>query len=241
MIRVYADHESLSRGAAEFFVAQAEAAIEARGRFSVALSGGSTPQRAYELLAQAPLRGRVGWSRSHVFWGDERCVPPDDPRSNALKAAKALLDHVPIPAAQIHPIACAESPRNSARHYEALLRSFFGDGAPRFDLIFLGLGDNGHTASLFPDTPVLRESERWIAETYVEEQKLYRVTLTPPIINQALVAAFLVSGASKARVVKKVLEGPRDQMGLPAQLVQPESNGGTLYWLLDNEAASELR
>ncbi|MGA2401003.1 MAG: 6-phosphogluconolactonase [Syntrophobacteraceae bacterium] len=241
MIRIYSDLESLSRGAAELFVTQAEAAFKARGRFSVALSGGSTPQKTYETLARAPLRDRIAWNHVHVFWGDERCVTPGDPRGNALSAERSLLGHVPVPAAQIHPIHCAESPEYAARQYEALLRSFFAGGPPRFDLILLGLGENGHTASLFPDSSALREHERWAAEVYVAEQALYRVTLTPPLINQAASVAFIVSGASKAQVLKEVLEGPRDPMRLPAQLVQPELHGGDVYWLVDSEAASHLK
>lgn len=241
MIRIYSDFESLSQGAAELFVAQAQAALKGRGRFSVALSGGSTPQRTYEILAHAPLRDRVAWDRVHVFWGDERCVPPEDPRGNALTAKRSLLDHVGVPEAQIHPIHCAESPEYTARQYEALLRSFFAGGPPRFDLVLLGLGENGHTASLFPGTLALREQERWAAEVYVAEQDLYRVTLTPPIVNQAASVAFIVSGASKSQVLKEVLEGPWDPMRLPAQLVRPELHGGDVYWLVDSEAASHLR
>lgn len=240
MIRIYSDFESLSQGVAELFVTRAEAALKARGRFSVALSGGSTPQKTYEILARAPIRDRLAWSRVHVFWGDERCVPPGDTRSNVLMAERALLSHVPIPAVQIHPIHCAESPEDAARRYEALLRSFFADGPPRLDLILLGLGENGHTASLFPDTRVLREQERWAAEVYVAEQSLYRVTLTAPIINKAACVAFIISGASKAQVLKEVLEGPRDPMRLPAQLVKPELHGGEVYWLADKEAGSYL-
>jgi 6-phosphogluconolactonase len=240
VIRIYSSHESLSEAAAELFVARAEAAIKARGRFSVALSGGSTPRRTYEILARAPFRDRVAWSHVHVFWGDERCVPPDDPRGNALMAQGALLAHVPIPRARIHPIQCAESPESAARQYEAVLRSFFAGGPPRLDLILLGLGEDGHTASLFPHTSVLREKERWAAEVYIAEQALYRVTLTPTIINQAACVAFLVSGAAKAHVLEEVLEGPRDPVRLPAQFVQPELHGGDVHWLVDNEAASCL-
>jgi 6-phosphogluconolactonase len=241
VIRIYSDFASLSLGAAELFVAKAEAAIKARGRFSVALSGGSTPEKSYETLARKPLRDRVAWSHVHIFWGDERCVPPADPRGNALMAKRALLDHVPIPATHIHPIHCAESPESAARQYEELLRSFLAGGPPRLDLILLGLGENGHTASLFPDTWALREHERWSAAVYVAEQGLYRVTLTPPIINRATSVAFIVSGASKAQVLKEVLEGPRDPMRLPAQLVQPELHGGDVCWLADSEAASRLK
>lgn len=238
MISVFEELEALSRGAAEFFVCLAREAVAARGRFSVALSGGSTPRRTYELLAQPPFRDETPWSQCHFFWGDERCVDPDDPRSNAHMAREALLQHPIILPGQVHPMVCAPTPASGAWSYEALLRNFFGADEPRFDLILLGLGVNGHTASLFPGDPVLRESERWVAEVYVAEQNLYRLTLTAAIINQARVVAFLVSGAAKAAVVQEVRQGPTDPKRLPAQLIQPER--GELHWLLDQAAARSI-
>jgi 6-phosphogluconolactonase len=236
MIRVYADLESVSRAAADLIAAQANLAVAARGRFSLALSGGSTPRRTYELLAAPPFKDQAPWDRMHVFWGDERCVPPDDPRSNARMAREAWLDHVPIPAGQIHPIDCAGDPDAAARDYEAGLRKFFAGAAPRLDLVLLGLGDNGHTASLFPGTPVLQERERWAAAVYVAAGDLYRVTLTAPLINQAAHVVFLVAGGAKAAVLRDVLHGPRDPARLPAQLIRPD--GGELLWLADREAAA---
>jgi len=238
MIQVYDDLESLSHAAAELFVRRAQQAVQARGRFSVALAGGHTPRRTYELLAQRPLRDRVPWAQVHVFWGDERCVPPDDPRSNARMAREALLDHVPVPAEQIHPIRCAQAPREAAERYEDLLRDFFAGQPPRFDLVFLGLGENGHTASLFPDTPVLDERERWVAEVYVAEQGLYRVTLTAPLLNRARLILCLVAGAAKAPVLHEVLKGPSEPRQLPAQLIRPMDS--ELLWFVDREAASLL-
>ena len=238
VLRVYPDPESLSRAAAELFLELAEAAVAARGRFSVALSGGSTPRRTYELLSRPPFRDRAPWDRVYAFWGDERCVPADDPRRNALLAHRALLDAVPLPPEQIYPILCHPQPEEAAARYEALLKSFFAGGPPRFDLIFLGLGENGHTASIFPYTPVLKEAKRWVAAVYVAEEDLYRVTLTPVLLNQARHAAFLVAGKAKAGVLKEVLNGPFDPLRLPAQLIRPE--GEKPLWLLDQEAASEL-
>ncbi|MCL4502260.1 MAG: 6-phosphogluconolactonase [Deltaproteobacteria bacterium] len=235
MIQIFADLAALSRGAAEFFVSAAQQAVAARGRFSVALSGGATPRWTYELLAQPPFRDEAPWAQTHVFWGDERCVDPNDPRSNARLAREALLQHVPIPAGQVYPMVCTPYPAAGARSYETLLRNFFGDAAPCFDLILLGLGENGHTASLFPGTPVLREQERWVAEVYVAEQDMYRLTLAAAVINQARLVAFLVAGAAKAKVVQEVRQGPRDPRRLPAQLIRPEK--GELYWLLDKDAA----
>jgi 6-phosphogluconolactonase len=236
MIWIYADLESLSHAAAGIFVQQARQAVQAHGRFSVALSGGHTPRRTYELLAQPPFRDRVAWTQVHIFWGDERCVPPDHPRSNERMVRQALLDHVPIPPAQIHPIRCVQAPSEAAEQYEALLQEFYGDQPPSFDLIFLGLGDDGHTASLFPETPVLREQERWVSAVQVPGQEFDRVTLTAPLINQAALVTFLVVGIAKAGGLRAVLEGPSDPHRLPAQLIQPMQ--GELQWLVDQEASS---
>jgi 6-phosphogluconolactonase len=236
MIWVYENLESLSHAAAGIFVQQARQAVEAHGRFSVALSGGHTPRRTYELLARPPFRDRVAWTQVHVFWGDERCVPPDHPRSNERMVRQALLDHVPVPPAQIHPIRCIQSPQEAAEQYEALLQEFFRDQPPSFDLIFLGLGEDGHTASLFPETPVLSEQERWVSDVHMVGQELDRVTLTAPLINQAALVTFLVAGIAKAGSLRAVLEGLSDPHRLPAQLIQPTQ--GELQWLVDQEASS---
>jgi 6-phosphogluconolactonase len=238
MIQVYPDPESLSRAAAALLVMQANLAVAARGRFSVALSGGATPRRTYELLAATPLKDQAPWDRMHVFWGDERGVPLNDPRSNARMAQEAWLDHVPIPKDQIHPLDCSQAPAAAGRQYEAQLREFFAGRPPRLDLVLLGLGDDGHTASLFPGTPVLEERERWVAAVHLDEQNLYRVTMTAPLINQAAMVAFLVAGKSKAGVLQEVLHGPRDPGRLPAQLIQPQN--GDLLWLADLAAAARL-
>lgn len=239
MIQIYSDPEATSRAAAELFTKEAQQAIRTHGRFTVSLAGGQTPKRIYELLAQPPFATQVPWGNVHVFWGDERYVPADDPRSNARMASQALLDHVPIPKQQIHPIAQAYSPHEAAEQYEAALRQHFGQEAPRFDLVLLGLGDNGHTASLFPDTPVLREQVRWVAEVYVAEQDMYRVTLTAPLLNQAALIAFVVTGSGKADVLPQVIEGAYEPQRLPAQLIKPAA--GQLLWLLDRSAAVRLK
>ena len=238
MIWLYDDYEALSNAAAGIFVQQARQAAQTKGSFSVALAGGHTPQRTYQLLARPPYSDRIPWGQAHIFWGDERCVPLSDPRSNARLARQALLDRVPVPRAQIHPILCTGAPQIAAEQYESLLQAFFGDQPPCFDLIFLGLGQNGHTASLFPGTSALKEREHWVTAVHTGEQEIDRVTLTAPIINRAAVVAFLVSGSSKAGVLKEVLEGREDSERLPAQLIQPAD--GELHWLLDREAASLL-
>jgi 6-phosphogluconolactonase len=239
MIKVFADLQALSHAAAWLFADEASRAIEARGRFSVLLAGGETPRCAYEILARQPLRDMVPWEQVHFFWGDERYVPSDDPRSNVKMARQALLDHVPIPAAHIHPIPYRSSPRESAVEYEDILRAFFSAGQPRFDLVFLGLGENGHTASLFPGTSAVEERERWVTEVYVAEQGLYRITLTLPLINRTELVAFIVAGGGKALILRKVLEGPLEPRRIPAQMVKPLN--GTLLWLVDQEAARLLR
>jgi 6-phosphogluconolactonase len=238
MIEVYPDLESLSRAAAALMVEQANRAAAARGRFSVALAGGATPRRTYELLAAPPLVNQAPWDRVHVFWGDERCVPLTDPRSNARLAKAAWLDRVPIPAAQIHPINCASDPAAAARQYETKLRKFFAGQPPILDLILLGLGEDGHTASLFPGTLALAECERWVAAVNVAHQDLNRITLTVPLINQAAMVVFLVAGGAKAGILRQALHGPRDPVRLPAQLIRPHN--GELRWLVDLTAAASL-
>jgi 6-phosphogluconolactonase len=239
MIRVLPDLESLGRTAAELLVQQARQAISDHGRFSLVLSGGRTPRHTYELLSKDPFRDQLSWGQVHVFWCDERCVPPHDPRSNEHMARQALLDHVPIPAAQIHPIRCAQRPHEAAKKYQDLIRTFFKGQEARFDFVLLGVGENGHTASLFPKTYVLDERARWAVELCVDDQDLHRVTLTAPIINGAAMVAFLVTGTSKARALQEILEGPFDPHRLPAQLIHPAS--GRIIWLVDKEAAALLK
>ncbi|MGA3119036.1 MAG: 6-phosphogluconolactonase [Syntrophobacteraceae bacterium] len=240
VVCVYADYEALSRAAAELFLRRANEAINDHGRFIVALSGGHTPERAYELLAGPAFNSQVDWGRVHIFWGDERCVPPNDPRSNARMAREKLLDHVPVPPEQVHTIDCANSAKDCARSYESLLRSFFNGGPGHFDLIFLGLGTDGHTVSLFPGMPALREKARWVTEVYSEKDGIYRVTLTAPILNQSSVLAFIVSGDSKAEVLREVLTQRPESERFPARLIKPDSYEGKLYWLVDRNSASLL-
>jgi len=238
MIRVLSDPEALSLKAAGIFVQQAQSSVNRRGRFCVALSGGRTPGHLYEILAGPLFLNKVPWERTHIFWGDERCVPADDKKNNALMARQMLLDHVPVPPDQIHPILCHEAPAKSAEHYRDLLYDFYGGGPPVFDLVLLGLGENGHTASLFPYDEILKDQDAWTSAVYVQEQDMSRVTLMPAVINRARLVVFLVSGDSKASVLKEVIAGPADPFRLPAQLIRPES--GELVWLADKAAAALL-
>lgn len=236
------DLAEISRKAAELFVQISRLAIQHNGRFSVALSGGNTPRALYSLLATDAYRTKIDWSKVHVFWGDERCVPPDDEQSNYRMARETLLLHVPIPQPNIHRIR-AEMPDHNvaAEDYEKQLRSFFQfeSDLPRFDLILLGMGPDGHTASLFPGTAALQDTTHLVIANYVEKFGTFRITLTYPVINNAANILFLVSGADKAQVLKEILEGKNQPELYPSQKINPTN--GTLRFLVDREAASMLK
>ena len=237
-LQIYPDASSLAIAAAERIVGLADEAIKHHAGFSIALSGGSTPKTLYELLATPIYSERVDWSNVHVFWGDERCVPPDDIESCYRMARETLLDHVPISPANIRRIQGEIPPEEAATKYERLLHHFFGNQSPRFDLILLGMGDDGHTASLFPGTKALSEEKRWVIENYVEAKQMWRITLTKTAINAAANLIFLVSGAGKAERLRQVLEGNYERDKLPSQLIRPEN--GSLLWLVDQDAAALL-
>ncbi|MDZ4865084.1 MAG: 6-phosphogluconolactonase [Gemmatimonadota bacterium] len=245
-IDVFPTSDDLASAAADRFVSAADDAIRASGRFAVALSGGATPKRVYARLATEPYVSRVEWSRVHWFWGDERCVPPDDPASNYRMASDALLDRIPILEATVHRIRGEDHPAVAAAAYEQTLRETFATpaGAPqrtpraRFDLVLLGMGANGHTASLFPGMTAVRERERWVMAEYVEAVSMWRVTLTPLLLNAASDVMFLVAGPEKAAMLHRVLEGPYQPNALPAQAIVPAD--GHPLWLVDAAAAADL-
>lgn len=238
MITVFKDTAALSRAAAELFVQTAREAVAQHGRFTVALTGGSSPVQLYRLLAQPPYREQVPWQQTYIFWGDERWVPLTDERSNAKMALDAFLRQVPVPEGQIYPMWGEGEPEEFAQHYEQLLQQHFYQQPPRFDLILLGMGDDGHTASLFPGTEVLREDSRWVWAYYLTPQSMYRITLTAPLINQAHKIVFLTFGANKAPALYEVLEGNPNPEQYPSQLIQPQH--GEVHWLVDEAAASRL-
>ncbi len=238
-LRVYPDSGLLMRAAAERFVSLYEAASARQGHFSVALAGGSTPQGLYGLLADEMFSRYIDWSQVHFFWGDERCVPPDHADSNYRMARLALFDHVNIPSGNIHRIHAEKDPFQAADEYEAELYQFFkgrGDQV-RLDLVLLGMGEDGHTASLFPGTAALEETERLVVANEVPQLATWRITLTAPVLNAAHNVLFLVSGASKAETLHAVMEGGYRPHELPAQLVEPPE--GQMAWLVD-EAAGKL-
>jgi len=236
---IYPDRAALNRAAADEFIRCANEAIRARGRFTVALSGGSTPRELFAELASEPYRSRVDWSRVHFYWGDERAVPPDSPESNYRMADETLLSHVPVLPENVHRFLAEEDPGVAAAEYERTLRDSFGDALPRLDLVLLGLGTNGHTASLFPHTLALDEKTRWVVAVWVPELNTSRLTLTAPVLNHAATIIFLVAGRDKAHVVEQVLHGPYVPQDLPAQFIHPDD--GKLLWLLDQDAAGELK
>jgi 6-phosphogluconolactonase len=238
-VRVFATVPELMRDAAEEVVRNAAEAVGERGVFTWVLSGGSTPRDLYRALGHPPYRDRISWSAIHVFWGDERHVPPDHPDSNFRMAREAMLDAVPLPAENIHRIR-AEEPNATAAaaSYEADLMEFFrlapGEW-PRFDLVLLGLGKDAHTASLFPGGEAVHEKERLVVAPWVAAQNTFRITLTPPVLNHARLITFLISGEDKAEPLRAVLEGPRDPDRYPAQIV-----AGNRLWLVDRAAAHLL-
>lgn len=238
MMLIYNDPESLSRAAADLFVKQAREAVDRRGRFTVALSGGNTPLRTYQLLARPPWRDQAPWPHIHFFWSDERCVDMDDDRSNAGMARRTLLRHVPVEPARVHPIQCDQDPEAGALAYNEILQIYLPLAAPTLDLVFLGLGNNGHTASLFPYNPALEENVLWAADVFVIEEQMHRVTLTPVLINASRTVVFLVYGREKAQILKTIVEGPSDAQRLPAQLIRPRN--GRLIWMVDRSAAAAL-
>ena len=239
-LQVFDDPEAVARTAAARFAGLARESIAARGLFTVALAGGSTPRAVYELLAGDEFGGRIDWENVHVFFGDERAVPADHADSNYRMAHESLLARVSVPERNVHRIEGVGDASANASEYESEMRGLFGEDAewPRLDLVMLGMGDDGHTASLFPGTEALDERRAWVAANWVEKLGAWRVTLTAPAINAARHVLFLVTGANKAERLREVLRGARDPARLPSQLVSPSD--GTLEWFLDRAAAARL-
>ena len=234
-LKVFETSALMNVAVANFIVELAAESIKQRGRFVFSLSGGNTPSKLYSLLSYPSFQDKIDWQKTFVFWGDERYVPLDDKRNNAHMAGSLLLDKIDIPQANIYPIPVFLSPAEAALSYEQTLKVFFGKEAPCFDLILLGLGENGHTASLFPGTSVIHESKRWVKELYVAEQKEWRITMTIPLINQAANVAFLVTGKEKSAILETVLNSPIQPDLYPAQLIRPML--GLLLWFADKSAS----
>jgi 6-phosphogluconolactonase len=242
-VTVVPDGSALAREAAKRFARAVEQSVAEREQAFVALSGGTTPKQMGTILAREPYRSRIPWDRIHIFWGDERWVPLGSPESNAGEARRGFLDLVPIPMKNVHPWdTAAESPREAAAAYEDLLREQFGEssGIPRFDLVLLGMGDDGHTASLFPETAALVANGRLAVANYVPKMDASRLTLTAPLLNAGREILFLIGGPGKADTLEAVLEGPELPANFPVQLIRPALPDGKLNWLVDEDAGAQL-
>jgi 6-phosphogluconolactonase len=239
-LHIFQDMEALSRAAASLFVDQAGQSIGERGRFLVALNGGSTPARLFQLLA-SDFRAQVDWQGVHIFWGDERCVPPEDPGSNYRQAQDLLLSWLSLPEANVHRIQGELGPAEAARDYALTLKRFSSPPLPwpRFDLVYLGMGEDGHTASLFPGSPVEMTEPALGVTAHYQDRPANRVTLTPVVFNRGRMVVFMASGEKKAATLAEVLSDTHNPELLPAQRIQPEE--GRLVWLVDEAAASKLQ
>jgi len=231
---VWKDHEAMSIAAAHFFVAACLNAIRKHGKFSVALSGGTTPKRFYEIVATNEFSRNIAWKKVFLFWSDERFVVHTSPESNYNMVKKALLDKTDIPPRNIFPVPVTGDPGQNARQYEAAIKKFFGGKQAAFDWVLLGTGEDGHTASLFPNSPVLVENRRLVKQVWLEEKQSWRISFTYPLINKAKQIIFLVSGKEKTEVINAVFNKPVKKI-FPVQYVDP----GKSMWMIDKAAAGQ--
>ena len=238
-LRIFDDLEELSRYAAKLFVEQAAQSIAARNQFLVALNGGNTPMRLFQLLA-TDARAQVDWNKVHIFWGDERCVPPEDSGSSYGQARETLLSRVPIPDSHIHRIKGELGPSGASKEYSLTLKNLASPPLdwPRFDLVYLGMGEDGHTASLFPGSPVHVSEPAMPVTAHYQDRPANRVTLTQPVFNSARLVAFMATGAKKANTLAEVLSDRYNPELYPVQRINPKE--GELIWLVDEDAASRL-
>jgi 6-phosphogluconolactonase len=237
-LHVFKDGEALSNGAAKFIADHISATLKTKARYTIALSGGSTPKRLHQILAQSPYREQIDWSKLHIFWGDERAVPFEDDRNNAKMAYDTLLNFVPVPASQIHVMRTDIGLVESAAEYEKILHQYFDKEATSLDLVLLGMGDDGHTLSLFPGQPVIHEEKLWATAFWLQAQDMYRITLTKTIVNRSACVAFLTAGTAKAHALKEVLKGAPNPDLYPSQVIKPV---GELHWFVDEAAAAGLK
>jgi 6-phosphogluconolactonase len=238
-LHVYKDSEELSEAAAKWIADTIAETLKGKDRFTIALSGGSTPERLHKILAAAPYKEQIDWQKLHVFWGDERAVPFTDSRNNAKMAYDTLLNFVPVPASQIHVMQTNMPPESSALEYEKILHQYFGAEGASFDLVLLGMGDDGHTLSLFPGTEVVHEEKAWATSFFLKAQGMYRITLTKTIVNRAARIAFLTTGPKKTHALQEVLKGAYNPDLYPSQEIKPVN--GELHWFVDKAAAAGLK
>lgn len=238
---IYPNADDLAVSVAEQFLQLASNAVEQRGRFTVALAGGSTPRALYQRLASGDYRDHIPWDRTHVFLGDERYVPLDHPDSNFRMIRESLLDHVPVPDSQVHPVPTEREPADAARDYERTIREVFDTpqpGVPSFDLILLGIGADGHTASLFPETEALEVEDRLVIENWVPQQDAMRITFTIPMLHQARTIILMAAGQDKAEAVARAIEAPRNLAETPSQCLRDAR--GDVILVLEHAAAAQL-
>jgi 6-phosphogluconolactonase len=239
MLHIYKSPDEVSKALAEWITQAIETTLQKQDRFTWVVTGGNSPKQLYELLAASPYRDRINWSKLHIFWGDERAVPFTDSRNNAKMTFEHLLNKVPVVREQVHIMDTSLSPEESAKAYEALLHQYFQNEGTTFDLVLNGMGDDGHTLSLFPNTPVIHEKHAWVTSFYLDAQQMHRITLTAPVVNRAAKVAFLTFGANKSNALFEVLKGAPAIDQYPSQIIKPAS--GELHWFIDEAAASRLQ
>ncbi|MEO8763776.1 MAG: 6-phosphogluconolactonase [Ginsengibacter sp.] len=238
-LHVYKNKTELASELANWIAELIQSTLQNQEFFTLALSGGETPKALFKELASPGFKEKINWKRVEIFWGDERAVPPGDNRNNAKAAYDLFIDHIDIPAEQVHIIRTDIEPIFAAKAYEKILHTFFDNTKKSFDLVLLGIGDDGHTLSIFPGSALLEDTEKnWVNAVYQQDQQMYRITLTPAIVNCSSNIAFMVEGSGKAKILKEVIEGAYTPSILPAQLIRPEN--GELHWFLDTESAKEL-
>lgn len=238
-LHIYKNPDELSQAVAKWIAGNIADTLKKQDRYTIALSGGSTPKLLHKILAAPPYKDQIEWSKLHVFWGDERAVPFEDDRNNAKMAYDTLLNLVPVPAAQIHVMRTDIGPVESAAEYEQILHGYFDKSPTSFDLVLLGMGDDGHTLSLFPGTAAVHEEKAWAIAYFLKTQDMYRITLTKTIVNKAARIAFLTTGTGKAHALKEVLEGAYNPDLYPSQEIKPLT--GNLHWFVDEAAAAGLK
>lgn len=237
-LHIYKNKEELSKALASWMCEVIGDTLKEQEYFTLVLSGGSTPQLLYKTLISDDFKDKINWSRIHVFWGDERAVPYADDRNNAKMAHNLLLNHVDIPAANVHIMRTDIEPNFATDAYRKMLHDFFDNTSSTFDLVLLGMGDDGHTLSLFPGSTIIEEHQHWVNSVYNSDQEMYRITLMPKIVNRAAKIAFMAEGEKKAKMLQQVLQGPYEPSNYPAQIIKPED--GELHWFVDEAAAQEL-
>lgn len=237
-LHIYKSKEELSEAMASWMCEVIENTLKEQEYFTLVLSGGSTPQLLYKSLVSDKFKDKINWNRIHVFWGDERAVPYADERNNARMAHELLLNHVDIPASHVHIMRTDIEPNFSTDAYRKMLHDFFDNTSTTFDLVLLGMGDDGHTLSLFPGSPIIEDHKHWVNTVYNTDQAMYRITLMPKIVNRAVKIAFMAEGEKKAKMLQQVLQGPYEPSKYPAQIIKPTE--GELHWFVDEAAAQEL-